>query len=89
MKETKCEHCGFWTNGQLKKCNYCGGVLNEKYHSEKEILKNADGTRIPLIKIDPKDPWSVKTGKKIIRFGQLVFFAIITFLAMLASSTVH
>ncbi|MGB0175826.1 MAG: hypothetical protein ACPF9D_01585 [Owenweeksia sp.] len=89
MKETKCEHCGFWTNGELEKCNYCGRILNEAYHTEKENLKKAQGMQMPFIAIDPDEPWLIRTGKKIIRFGQMIFFMIITFIAMLASSTVH
>ncbi|HAD97218.1 MAG TPA: hypothetical protein DCG19_07405 [Cryomorphaceae bacterium] len=89
MKESKCEHCGFWTNGKLEKCNYCGGILNEAYHAEREQLKKAEGMKIPFIQIHADDHWFVKMYKSVFRFGQLVFFMIITFLAMIASSTVH
>lgn len=89
MKESKCEHCGNWTDGSLKNCNYCRGVLGEEYHKEKENLKKLSPTGLPFIKIDPNASWYEKIGQHMIRFGQLIFFGIISIVAAIASSTVH
>ena len=89
MKEVKCEHCGYWTNGLEDKCQYCGGVLNEKYLAEQEELgKVESGMKFPLIEIHEDDPILLKGGKYVVRAGQVVFFAIVTFVAYLAAGTV-
>ncbi len=27
MKQTQCKHCGFWTDTDKNRCNYCGGEI--------------------------------------------------------------
>lgn len=89
MKEVKCEHCGYWTDGNESKCSYCGGVLNQEYIAEREEQAKEDtGMKFPLIEIKEEDPIILKMGKYVVRAGQVVFFAIITFLAYLAAGTV-
>ncbi len=89
MKEVKCEHCKKWTDGTVKECQHCGGVLNAKYLAEKEELEKVETVmKFPLIEIDEDDPILIKMGKYVIRAGQVVFFAIVTFVAYLAAGTV-
>lgn len=89
MKEVKCEHCSYWTDGNEENCQYCGGVLNARYKAEKEELEKVEtGMKFPLIEINEDDPILIKAGKYVIRAGQIVFFAIVTFVAYLAAGTV-
>lgn len=89
MKETKCEHCGFWTNGNLEDCNYCGKRLNDRQLTEQEELEKVELKGMPLIKIDPETPFIKKGFLQVLRFIQLIFFSIISMVAAMASSTVH
>lgn len=89
MKETKCEHCGFWTNGNLEDCNYCGKRLNDRQLTEQEELQKVELKGMPLIKIDPETPFIKKGFLQVLRFIQLIFFSIISMVAAMASSTVH
>lgn len=89
MKETKCEHCGFWTNGHLENCNYCGKRLNDRHLSEKDQRESLEIKGLPLIKIDPDTPFIKKGFLQVLRFIQLIFFSIISMVAAMASSTVH
>lgn len=89
MKETKCEHCGFWTNGNLEDCNYCGKRLNDRHLTEQEELGKVELKGMPLIKIDPESSFVKKGFLQVLRFIQLIFFSIISMVAAMASSTVH
>ncbi len=89
MKEVKCEHCGNWTDGKQTHCNYCGGRLSEAYHQEREEMAGKQPTGLPFIKIPADDPWYKKSGKYVVKFAQIIFFAIISMIAAMASSTVH
>lgn len=89
MKEVKCEHCSYWTNGKLEHCNYCGKRLNDRHLSEREELEAKPDITIPLIKIDPETPFIKKGFLQVLRFLQLIFFSIISSIAAMASSTVH
>ncbi len=86
MKEVKCEHCGFWTDGSKSHCNYCGGLLNEKRIKEKEELLKADDAGIPFIQIGENDSLFTRIWKSIFRAGQIIFLFIITVIAYIASS---
>ena len=89
MKESKCEHCGHWTDGSATHCNYCGGRLKEAYHKEREEMEKQSVTGLPFIQIPANDPWYKKSGKYVVKFAQIIFFAIISMIAAMASSTVH
>jgi len=89
MKEVKCEHCNQWTNGLHEYCEHCHGLLHEKEIKEKEALRKLDNVQIPFIKINDDDPFYTRIWKSIFRFGQIVFFLIISLIAYIASSTVH
>ena len=88
MKEVICEHCRKWTDGELTHCLHCKGLLNAQYLKEREELAKQK-TGLPLIEIDPEAPWPTRLGKHIARLGQLIFFAILSIIAAMASSTVH
>ncbi len=88
-KQIKCGHCANWNDGNEENCTQCGKMINEVYLKEKEILSKAQGMRLPLIEI-PEDDNFIKKGLKYgFRFGQLIFFAIISFVAAMSASTVH
>ena len=89
MKEVKCEHCGFWTNGNLSHCNYCTKRLNERGYQEKRQLEETELKGMPLIEIRPEDPFVVKGFRHVLRFLQLIFATLISMVAAMASSTVH
>ncbi len=87
MKQVKCEHCKKWTNGELKACEFCQGRLNEKYLEEQEEMKKVDvRVKMPLLKIDPQSPWYIKLPLHLVRIGQIIFLAIVTFLAYMGAS---
>lgn len=88
-KQIKCGHCEQWNDGAEENCTHCGKMMNEVYLKEKEILSKAPGMRLPLIEIPEEDNFLKKGIKYVFRFGQLIFFAIISFIAAMSASTVH
>ncbi len=89
VKQQKCEHCNEWTDGEQEKCLHCDHILNLRDKQEYEVLKKAKGMSFPLIQIKENDSLPLKASKHLIRVGQLIFFAVISFIAAMASSTVH
>gem|GEM_PF-1697048 len=89
MKEVKCEHCGFWTDGHQSHCQFCGQRLNAAHFEEKEKRAKEEFRGIPFIKIPPNAPFYVKGFRYVILFFQLVFASIISLVAAMASGTVH
>lgn len=89
MKEVKCEHCQFWTDGHQTHCSYCGGLLHAKQLAEKEALEKVEFKGMPLLKINPDDPFIKRGFMQVVRFIQLIFFAFISSIAAMAGSTVH
>lgn len=88
-KQIKCEHCGYWNDQSRKLCSNCNGVLNEAYIKEQEELSKVKGMQLPLIEIKESDYALIKAFKHVFRVGQLIFFAIISFIAAISASTVH
>ena len=88
-KEIKCIHCGEWSSGEQEFCTNFGKMMNEIYLKEKEELSKAEGMKLPLIEIPEGDNFILKGFKYIFRFGQLIFFAIISLIAAISASTVH
>lgn len=88
-KQIKCNHCSEWNDENQANCTNCGKMMNEVYLKEKEVLSKAEGMRLPLIDIPEEDMFLVKSVKYIFRFGQLIFFAIISVIAAMSASTVH
>jgi hypothetical protein len=89
VKEVKCEHCGFWTNGLQTHCNYCAQMLHSRDFSEREQLEKVELKGLPFVKINPEDPFITRGFKHCVRFLQLIFTTLISMIAAMASSTVH
>lgn len=88
-KETKCPHCGEWTNTNSESCDYCGKQLKPDRTEENERLRNFKSLDIPLIPIHKDDHWFVKGVKMILRTGQMIFIFIASVLVYLASGFAH
>lgn len=65
MKEVMCEHCGFWTNGDLSRCNYCGGILQLKGNSKDRGYEDAPLTN-QFVRINKNDPWHLRILKALV-----------------------
>lgn len=89
MKESKCEHCGFWTDGKLENCNYCGKRLNDRHLNEMAEREAVELRGLPLLKVPEDAPFYTKGFIHVLRFIQLIFLSIISMVAAMASSTVH
>jgi len=89
VKEVKCEHCGFWTNGEDANCHYCAQRLNNRDLTEQEQLEKEPLKGLPFIELKPDDPFIVKGFKHTLRFLQLIFTTLISMIGAMASSTVH
>lgn len=88
MKEIKCLKCNTWNKGESEKCSSCSSVLLQDDIDERNSRDINSGT-IPIIKIKEDDSLPIKGVKHIARVGQLIFLTIISFIAAMASSTVH
>lgn len=88
MKEIKCEHCGEWVKTDQAICPNCGGRFQDVYHREREEMAKVEPS-IGLVKIDPESPWLKKKALQFVRIAQLIFFAIVSTIAAIASSTAH
>lgn len=89
MKEVKCEHCHFWTDGDKADCHYCGRRLREEEHREREERAAQEFRTMPFVKIKPDDHFVRKGFKYVILFLQLIISSVVSFIAALASGTVH
>ena len=90
MNQRKCASCSEWVDGTLEICPNC---KTEFYAKEKEQFKldkkrAQSSIEIPLIEIYETDSIVVRFFKKIIRFHQMVFFFIVTFIGYIAASVV-
>ena len=86
--EVKCEHCGEWVSPKNETCSNCGKKLREKEkqkEQESKAKRLKDSLEPQLIEINEYDNLIVKFFKHIFRLGQMVFYAIITFLVWLSS----
>ena len=87
--QIKCEHCGEWTDPSLDKCTYCGKTLREE---EKKVKASSnrlkDSLEPQLITINDDDHPIVKLFKRVVQLGQMIFYAIITFLVWVTSWTI-
>lgn len=85
----KCPACGFWSSWQQlpeDRCERCGQLLDpERLRSEQQRQKLAEEP-LPAflqIPIHPDDGPTTQFFKRIIRGGQLVFGAIVSFMVWL------
>ncbi len=87
--QIKCEHCGEWVDAKLEQCNYCGKTLREEEKKEAYSSKRLKDSLEPqLITIDDDDHPVLKIAKRIVQLGQVIFYAIITFLVWVTSWTI-
>jgi RNA polymerase subunit RPABC4/transcription elongation factor Spt4 len=84
--QIKCEHCGSWVDANKETCEVCGKVLRAKDKSETlKRSKVPDPLKPQLIKIHDSDSAVMKFFKKLVQVGQLVFYAIVSFLIWVTS----
>ena len=82
MLEKKCLSCEHWNSGDVEICNKCGVEFNIEEKKERvELEKLAQKPiEIPLIPIHDNDHPLIVFFKNIIRFHQVVFYAIVSFI---------
>lgn len=84
--QVKCLNCNEWTSGKKKHCESCGSLT--KQPEEKNSKRLEDPLKLQFIKINKDDGSLVILGKRIVQFGQLILYAIISFLVWISSVTV-
>lgn len=87
MKEIKCSNCDNWVNGNLEACSNCDVPFNLRDKLEKEERKKTElePMNMPLLEIYEDDSPPLKVVKHIIRFHQLIFFSIVSFIAWIVA----
>lgn len=79
--EIKCEHCGYWTNSKIENCPNCNNKIRANDRkNDLERSKRPDPFKPRFIKIKDNDNLIIQFLKRIVQFGQLVFYAIVSFL---------
>jgi hypothetical protein len=89
MKEVKCRNCGHWNPADKEICEECKRPLREEKYQPKENDPRQREVKLPLWQLKDSDNPLLRGTKHTVRFGQLIFFTIISFIAAMASSTVH
>lgn len=89
MKELKCRKCGHWNASGEEQCQECGAVLPEDKYQALPDDPRHHAMKLPLWELKDDDHPVKRGTKHVVRFGQLIFFTIISFIAAMASSTVH
>lgn len=85
----RCKACGKWTDGTLSFCTFCGYEHDREYKKEVQKRKDAEESRIPILRIHDSDPTWLKILKRPIQMVQLVLYAIIAFLVYLSTAFAH
>ena len=80
MHEIKCPRCTNWTPGHLEHCQHCQFLLREEELREQQQRSLKGDLKPRLIEIPSSDPVIIKFGKHIVRFGQVIFYVIVSFL---------
>jgi len=87
--QVKCEHCGEWVPVRYETCDHCGKVLRAKEkHEALQRKRLFDPLKPRFIEIRETDPAPLKLIKRMVQFGQLIFYAIISFLVWVTTWTV-
>lgn len=92
--QKKCPHCHQWSSWNQKvddTCQHCNGTLSPKElkeQKEEEARDKSDnfGMELKLITINEDDHPLLKLAKRLIQGGQLLFFAIVSFVVWLATA---
>ena len=88
MHEIKCDRCNEWTPGHLEHCQNCGKLLRSEDKNELAERKKLGDLKPKLIKIYPSDEWYITMGKHVIRFGQVLFYLIVSLVVWVTSWTI-
>ena len=88
MHEIKCDHCNQWTPGHLEHCQKCGKLLRSVDKMEVDKRKKLGDLKPKLVKIYPSDEWYIVMGKHVIRFGQVLFYIIVSVVVWVTSWTI-
>ena len=88
MHEIKCDNCGEWTPGHLEYCRHCKSLLRAKDKFEHAERKKRGDLKPRLIKIHPYEVWYIKIGKHAIRFGQVLFYLLVSLVVWVTSWTI-
>jgi methionyl-tRNA synthetase len=89
--QKRCPHCGQWSGHYQRpadRCEHCGHLLDPQAEAKEEALKQAwkwELDKTVLINISPSDSWPLRALKYVVRGGQLLFAAIVSFLLWLAA----
>jgi len=87
----KCPHCGQWSVHHRQandRCEHCHELLDPSAPGKEAALQQAWNWQMPkvmLITIDPADPWPLRMLKYVVRGGQLLFIATLSFIVWLAT----
>ena len=87
----KCRHCGQWSVHQRQpndRCEHCHELLDPDASSQAEALQQAWNWQMPkvmLIPVPSSDPWPLQMLKYVVRGGQLLFIATLSFIVWLVT----
>lgn len=91
LNSKKCPHCGLWSEHQGlldDRCGHCHELLDPNGPRKYAELQEAWKWQMPkvmLITIDPADPWPLRLLKYLVRGGQLLFIATLSFIVWLVT----
>lgn len=79
--EIKCEHCDFWVDSKTDICPNCkNNIRGEERKKNLERSNKPDPFKPRFIKINNYDNILIQFLKRIVQFGQLIFYAVVSFL---------
>ncbi|WP_400190612.1 hypothetical protein [Hymenobacter sp. B81] len=88
----KCPHCGQWSAHQQQpddRCEHCHELLDPQGPAKQAEMEQAWKWELPpamLIPIHPTDPWWLRGPKYLVRGGQLLFAATVSFVIWLVTA---
>ena len=89
LNERKCGNCQKWVDGNHESCPDCNTIFYEDrkkdFASHKEEAMKPQ--KVPLIPIYETDSKIIVFFKHIIRVHQMVFFAVVSFIAYMVAAT--
>ena len=87
----RCPHCGTWSVHQRRpddRCTHCHELLDPHGPARDAALQKAwewEMPRFVLIPIDPAEPLPLRLLKYLVRGGQLLFLATLSFIVWLVT----
>ena len=91
LNSKKCPHCRLWSEHQGlpdDRCGHCHELLDPngpRKHAELQEAWKWQMPKVMLITIDPADPWPLRLLKYLVRGGQLLFIATLSFIVWLVT----